>query len=303
MAMSHELEATGLGFEFERIDGKGRRGVVEKMVDSRLSAGVQNESKVDSGDDDQDFLEIQGSINPKKKCEKWTYQAICIKAFSDSNLPSPVPQYLGQDFFHGFFEFLLGLLILLVEPSLSKLLLLLLKRTAFIRNLLPCSSFKLQETVLGEFFKSHIYKHSGYHDEFVGVRGRHQQFTWIDLDKRRKKDLQSHIGGVLLTIMSTVQVTQSVRPVAGQAVAEGFSVYLSLKKPLVCVRVPASSANLRTRSGTMNHETLGGLVHATLPIRGDGEGVGDYDEKDGEEKELNYTVPDYSNNLVVTFNF
>ncbi|THV00117.1 hypothetical protein K435DRAFT_794364 [Dendrothele bispora CBS 962.96] len=79
------------------------------------------------------------------------------------------------------------------------------------------------------------------------------------------------------------------------------SVHLTSKKSIMCVRVPASSTNLRARSGTTNHENLGGLVHATLLIRGDGKGVVDYDEKDAEEKELNYTVPDYSNNLVVTF--
>ncbi|THU93757.1 hypothetical protein K435DRAFT_861201 [Dendrothele bispora CBS 962.96] len=63
-------------------------------------------------------------------------------------------------------------------------------------------------------------------------------------------------------------------------------VYSTSKKSIICVKVPASSANLRARSGTANHENLGGLIHATLLIRGDGKGVGDYDEKYKEEKEL-----------------
>ncbi|THU79101.1 Nramp-domain-containing protein [Dendrothele bispora CBS 962.96] len=81
-------------------------------------------------------------------------------------------------------------------------------------------------------------------------------------------------------------------------------VYLTSKKSIMCVKVPASRANPRANSGATNHDDLGGLVHATLPIHGGGERVGDHDEKDREEKELESqpedTVLDYSNNLIVT---
>ncbi|THU79102.1 natural resistance-associated macrophage protein [Dendrothele bispora CBS 962.96] len=81
-------------------------------------------------------------------------------------------------------------------------------------------------------------------------------------------------------------------------------VYLTSKKSIMCVKVPASSANPRAKSGTTNHEDLSGMAHATLPVYGGGETLGDHDEKDREEKELESQpediVLDYSNNLVVT---
>ncbi|THU78777.1 hypothetical protein K435DRAFT_876269 [Dendrothele bispora CBS 962.96] len=118
------------------------------------------------------------------------------------------------------------------------------------------------------------------------------------------------VGGLLVIAIALGQPGIDALLIASQVVLSVVSelpfisfpsVHLTSKKSIMCVRVPASSTNLRARSGTTNHENLGGLVHATLLIRGDGKGVVDYDEKDAEEKELNYTVPDYSNNLVVTF--
>ncbi|THU81792.1 hypothetical protein K435DRAFT_935528, partial [Dendrothele bispora CBS 962.96] len=63
-------------------------------------------------------------------------------------------------------------------------------------------------------------------------------------------------------------------------------VYLTSKKSIMYVKIPASSANPRARSGTTNHDDLGGLIVATLPVCVGNKWFGDHEGKDRKEQEL-----------------